>query len=295
MDYDCVIVGGGPAGLTAATYLGRFWRKVVVVDAGHSRAMAIPESHNYPGFADGISGPDLLALLRKQAEQYGAEILQGTVTGLERQGDGFRALLDGRSLAAASVLMATGLTDKAPAMQGLKDAVADTSIRYCPVCDAYEATDRNVAVYGAIEDAEGKARFMRTYSRKVTLLPQYPVDDDAKARLKQAGIMLAPSPPVDLRPVEAGIAVELQGGERLTFDIVYPALGCKVHSDLAVALGAGHNDVGCLKVDDKQRTTVDGIWAAGDVVSDLHQLSVAAGHAGIAATAIHRALPPNFR
>jgi thioredoxin reductase (NADPH) len=295
MDFDCVIIGGGPAGLTAATYLGRFRRKAVVVDAGHSRAMSIPDSHNYPGFADGISGPDLLALLRKQAEQYGAEIRRGTVSALARRGDGFRVVVDGGSIGAASVLMATGLTDTAPAMPGLRHAVADTSVRYCPVCDGYEATDRNIAIYGAIEDAESKALFMRTYSRRVTVLPQYPADDATGARLKQAGILLAPSPPVDLRPVESGIAVELQTGEHLTFDVVYPALGCKVHSDLAVALGARHNDVGCLKVDDKQRTTVDGIWAAGDVVSDLHQLSVAAGHAGIAATAIHRSLPHNFR
>jgi thioredoxin reductase (NADPH) len=295
MDFDCVIIGGGPAGLTAATYLGRFRRKVVVVDAGHSRAMSIPESHNYPGFADGISGPDLLALMRQQAEQYGADIVRGTVTALERRHTGFDIDMDGRRISAASVLMATGLADKAPAMPGLDDAVAETSVRYCPVCDGYEATDRNIAVYGAIEDAEPKALFMRTYSRQVTLLPQYPVDGDAGGRLKQAGIVLAPSPPANLRPVEAGIAVELQSGERLTFDVVYPALGCKVHSDLAVALGAHHTGVGCLKVDDKQRTTVDGIWAAGDVVSDLHQLSVAAGHAGIAATAIHNSLPRNFR
>lgn len=293
MDFDCVIIGGGPAGLTAATYLGRFRRKVVVVDAGHSRAMSIPESHNYPGFVGGISGPDLLALLRKQAKQYGAEILRGIVSGLDRQGDGFRVVIDSRSIGAASVLMATGLTDKAPAMPGLRHAVADTSVRYCPVCDGYEATD--IAIYGAIEDAEPKALFMRTYSRKVTVLPQYRADDAIGARLKQAGIILASSPPVDLRPIEAGIAVELQSGEHFTFDVVYPALGCRVHSDLAVALGARHNDVGCLKVDDKQRTTVEGIWAAGDVVSDLHQLSVAAGHAGVAATAIHHSLPHNFR
>jgi thioredoxin reductase (NADPH) len=295
MDFDCVIIGGGPAGLTAATYLGRFRRKVVVVDAGHSRAMSIPESHNHPGFADGISGPDLLALMRQQAKQYGADIVRGTVTTLERRDGGFDIAMDGRRISAAIVLMATGLADKAPAMPGLDDAVAETSVRYCPVCDGYEATDRNIAVYGAIKDAEPKALFMRTYSRKVTVLPQYPVDGDAGARLKQAGIVLAPSPPANLRPVHAGIAVELQSGERLTFDVVYPALGCKVHSDLAVALGAHHTGVGCLKVDDKQRTTVDGIWAAGDVVSDLHQLSVAAGHAGIAATAIHNSLPRNFR
>ena len=136
---------------------------------------------------------------------------------------------------------------------------------------------------------------MRTYSRKVTLLPtDNKVDDEAARRLAQAGIALAPSPPVDLRPIDGGIDVALRGGEHLQFDVLYPVLGCDVRSDLAAGFGARRTDVGCLVVDDKQRTSVDGIYAAGDVVSDLHQLTVAAGHAAISATAIHRSLPPNF-
>jgi thioredoxin reductase (NADPH) len=295
-DFDCVIIGGGPAGLTAATYLGRFRRKVLVVDAGDSRALQIPESHNYPGFPEGIAGPELLRDLWRQAEQYGADRLQGTASELTRSGDGFAVTVGRRKIQTPRVLIATGLKDRSPDMPGLRQAVAATSIRYCPVCDAYEATDRNIAVYGSIKDAEAKAAFMRTYSDRVTLLPtDAPSDNNARDRLGKLGVTLAPSPPVDLRPVEGGIAVELQDGAQLRFDVLYPMLGCDVRSDLAVALGARCNDTGCLMVDDKQRTTVTDIYAAGDVVSDLHQLSVAAGHAAIAATAIHASLPHDFR
>ena len=89
--------------------------------------------------------------------------------------------------------------------------------------------------------------------------------------------------------------VTLQDCEELRFDVLYPVLGCDVRAGLVSALGARCNDVGCVVDDDKQRTTVANIYAAGDVVSDLHQLSVAAGHAAIAATAIHKSLPNNFR
>ncbi len=295
MDFDCLIIGGGPAGLTAATYLGRFRRKVLVIDGGDSRAQQIPESHNYPGFAEGISGPDLLRELRRQAERYGAEMVKGTASDLARGGDGFAVTVGQRTITAPRVLLATGLKDKAPDMPGLRQAVEQTSVRYCPVCDAYEATDKNVAVYGSIKDTEAKAAFMRTYTSRVTLLPtDTTIDTEARDRLAAIGVTLASSP-VDLRPVDGGIAVHLQSGEPLRFDVLYPVLGCDVRSDLVTALGADCNNVGCVVVDDKQRTTVENIFAAGDVVSDLHQLSVAAGHAAIAATAIHASLPHDFR
>ena len=156
MDFECLIIGGGPAGLTAAIYLGRFRRKVLVVDAGDSRALSIPSSHNYPGFADGISGKDLLRVLREQALQYGADVLAGTVAGLARKGGGFTATVDGREIEASRIVLATGLKDNAPDMPGLREAVAKAAIRYCPVCDGYEAIDKNIAVYGSLKDAEAR-------------------------------------------------------------------------------------------------------------------------------------------
>jgi thioredoxin reductase (NADPH) len=295
---DCLIIGGGPAGLTAATYLGRFRRKLLLVDGGKSRAAQIPESHNHPGFA-GIAGPALLAAMRRQAARYGARFEHGDVTALERSGDGFLASferpdgLGGGDVRAERILLATGLTDIAPDLPGLDQAVATAVIRYCPVCDGFEATDANLAVYGPFPAARNKALFLRTYTGRVTVLPRGAAADPQD--LAALGIAVAASPPARMWQTDSEIGVELQSGEKLAFDALYPALGCDVHSALARKLGARCTDIGCVKVDDRQQSSVEGVYAAGDVVSDLHQLSVAEGHAAIAATAIHNSLPRNFR
>ena len=291
---DCVIIGGGPAGLTAAIYLARYHRRVAVYDSRNSRAGLIPESHNYPGFPDGISGDRLLASLAKQAAHYGVVVVESTVKSLQPSNPGFRVVHDGGEVHAHFVLLATGIVDKHPRMEGLHEAIADGLVRYCPVCDAFEATDRKIAVYGAGADAAAKAKFLRGFSSDVTWLR--PAGEDAAADLpamEEAGIHIVESVEVLMRH-NAGIQAMSQGATH-HFDILYPALGCDVRSDIASAIGAKVTDVGCLKVDEHQRTTVDGLYAAGDVVSDLHQIAVATGHAAIAATHIHKSLPARFR
>ena len=290
MDWDCIIIGGGPAGLTAATYLARYRRKVVVFDTGDSRAAQIPESHNHPGFT-GIAGPDLLKRLRKQAQTYDVAFRKDKVEGLRKTEDGFAAKAANGEAEAARVLIATGLTDKTVKLPGLEDAVARALVRYCPICDGYEATDKHIAVYGPVETALGKAKFLRTYSESVTVLPMA----GDKPPAASDGIVIAPSPPKSFRQTKTGMAITLASGETCEFDVLYPVLGCEVHSDLARGLGARCNEIGLIEVNDKQQSSVEGLYAAGDVVSDLHQLSVAEGHGAIAATAIHNSLPPNPR
>jgi thioredoxin reductase (NADPH) len=167
--FDCLIIGGGPAGLTAAVYL-RYRRQIVLFDGGESRAALIPESHNYPGFPDGVSGPGLLGALRKQAQAYGVQMVGARITELKREGGGFAATSGGQEIKARFVLLATGIVDDRPDLPGLDEAVAKGSIRYCPVCDGYEAIDQRIGILGQGEDASSKARFLRTYSNDVTLL-----------------------------------------------------------------------------------------------------------------------------
>ena len=295
--YDCLIVGGGPAGLTAAIYLARYRRKVLVIDAGKSRAAWIPKSHNYPGFEDGISGKALLAKLREQAEEYGAELRQGEVTKLEKSRDGFVATANGKAIDARRVLMATGIVDETPSLPGLHDAVYEGSLRFCPICDGYEARDQKIAVLGHAETAWRKALFLRTYSKDVTFLCIDDPDDapaECMKSLREADVVFPGECAIDIDRSGEKIVTVLESGKRLEFDVLYPALGCDVRSKLAISLGAKTNDTGNLIVNDAQLTSVKGIYAAGDVVSDLHQISVGIGHAAIAATKIHNELEQNL-
>jgi thioredoxin reductase (NADPH) len=295
---DSLIVGGGPAGLTAAIYLARFRRRVLLVDAGASRAALIPESHNYPGFAGGISGNALLMRLRDQAERYGATLRKGEVGALEQDPSGFRAAIGSHSVRARKVLLATGIVDGSPDLPALDWLVGSARVRYCPVCDAYEATDKRIAVLGPVHHALKKALFVRTYSKNVLLLalgPEVGLSSDERRALQAAGIAEPRAPVVELFPDGERIAAVTAAGERIEADVLYPAMGATVRSDLAIDLGAACNVNGCLFVDDHLRTSVDNLYAAGDVTTDLHQISVATGHAAIAATDIHNTLPPNYR
>ena len=121
---ECLIIGAGPAGLTAATYLARFRRQVLVVDGGASRASWIPVSHNMPGFPDGVAGPELLGRMRTQASRYGAEFVSGEVEQLKTLPDGrFVAMVGGQGIEAERVLLATGGLDVEPELPGVRDAV----------------------------------------------------------------------------------------------------------------------------------------------------------------------------
>ena len=248
--YDCLIIGGGPAGLTAAIYLARYRRNIIVFDKGDSRASLIPESHNYPGFPQGISGRDLLSVLKRQAENYHIKIVNAGVTDLQRNGAGFVAQSNEDQVGAQFVLLATRIVDESPELPGLTEAVSHGLIRYCPVCDGFEVTDQHIAVLGHSNDASSKAKFMRTYSTDVTLVSLDPINQnhDAIEVLRKAGIKTA-GPVIAIERDHVKIRAVVQGGPPISFDVMYPALGCGVRSELACALGAKTNDVGCLEVD----------------------------------------------
>jgi thioredoxin reductase (NADPH) len=297
-DVDCLIIGGGPAGLTAAIYLARFRRRVVLVDSGASRAALIPTSHNYPGFEDGISGKDLLVKLHEQAERYGAVLHRGTIDSLEPDENGFRARHDGGVISARKVLLATGIVDEKPALPSLPEFIYRGGVRFCPICDGFEAMDERIAVIGPLKQALKKALFLRTYSRRMTILPldcDVNVSDSDTAALREAAIPVPTEPVIDLDTTADTIKATLASGTAVEIDVLYPAMGADVRSELATRLGAKANEAGCLLVDDHQRTDVPNLYAVGDVTMELHQISVATGQAAIAATDVHNHLPPNHR
>jgi thioredoxin reductase (NADPH) len=293
-DIDCLVVGAGPAGLTAAIYLARFRRSIAVYDAGHSRATYIPTTRNYPGFPDGISGDELLARLRSQAGRYGAHITHGEVESLALDGPVFVATAGGLQVRARKVLLATGIVDKEPEIANLREAVAAGCIRLCPICDGHEVIDRPVAVYGPAASTVSHALFMRTFTADLALLVPRgdpPLDGEGRHRLEQARIRYLASPVCEIEMTSQRRArVRLADGSSEEFATVYPVLGCRIRSELALALGARTTEEGDIVVDAHQQTSVPGLYAAGDVVAALNQLSVAVGHAAIAATDIHNTL-----
>ena len=291
---DCLIVGGGPAGLTAAIYVARFHLRAFVVDAGEGRASKIPCTHNLAGFPGGISGADLLQRMRTQAIKYGAEIVGGRVRQLKAIDDIFVAQTDADELAAKSVLIATGVTNRQPEMNDALHARALKlgRIRYCPVCDGFEVTGRNVAVLGSGTPAAKEAVFLRSYTEHVTIIATSAddkLDAEQRSQLSHMDIRVVAGPAHNLKLEENEINISCSAG-RLCFDSIYPALGSIVHSELAVTLGAEVTDEGCIMVDAHQRTKVPGLYAAGDIVIELDQISHAMGQAGVAATTIRNDL-----
>ena len=292
---DCIVIGAGPAGLTAATYLERYHRDIVVLDAGASRARWIPTTHNCPGFPFGVGGVQLLEKLRTQACTYGATIVSVRVDKLEREDHGFVAHAGERHWRARCVLLATGIVDSMPPVDDLEDAIAQGVVRLCAICDGYEASDERIGVYGPLDSALRHALFLRTFSRQVSVILSQPgvAGRNDLAAARAARVKLLPVART-LQREGKSCRVSFAQHDDVVFDTIYPVLGEVVQSELATALGARAED-GALRVDDTQQTSVDGLYAIGDVVLGLNQISVAVGHAAIAATAIHNRLPANYR
>lgn len=292
---DCLVIGGGPAGMTAAIYLARFHLSVRVVDAGQSRVTWIPRTHNHAGYPGGIAGTDLLNRMREQAAEFGIAVEHGLVEHLERQGDDFAArIADGDTVRARTVLLATGGVNKQPPISPELHSVAMARglIRYCPICDGFEVTDKRVGVIGNRTHGFKEVTFLRTYTRDVTLIaPDQDIElsDEERAKLDELGIAAVAGPCASLRIEGERIVAPTPAGE-LEFDSIYPALGSVIRSELAMALGAEGSSDGCLVVDDHQRTSVPGLYAAGDVVRGLDQISHAMGEGGVAATTLRNDL-----
>ena len=292
---DCLVIGGGPAGLTAAIYLARFHLSILVVDGGKGRAAMIPCTRNHAGYPDGISGAELIGRMKEQAQKYGAKIIDGTVSRLEQGKDGlFEAEWGSGVQRSRAVLLATGVANRRPPMdEALHDeALANGLIRYCPICDGYEVTDKKVGVLGSGHHGVAEALFLRGYTADVTLIAPdkaLKVSEADRLALEKAGIETVDGPAEAVAIGKDSITVDTAEGH-FTFDSIYPALGSDVRCQLATMVGARLGDDGCVGVDSHMRTSVDGVYAAGDLVIGLDQISSAMGQGGIAATTIRNDL-----
>ena len=292
--YDCLVIGGGPAGLTAAIYLARFHLSVLVVDSGDSRAELIPLTRNHAGFPEGMSGSALLSRMREQAGLYGTQLRSARVDALSLGPDGFEALSGSAAFRARTVLLATGVVNRRPPMIGAADhdrALAEGRLRYCPICDGYEVTDKRIAVLGTGERGTNEALFLRGYTQDIGLVaPEggHELSDEQRADLHDAGVQIVGVCDAVVLE-EDGLRLDIEGSS-IRVDSLYPALGSDIRSELAREVGAEMSGEGCLIVDAHQRTNVPGLYAAGDVVLGLDQISHAMGEGGVAATTIRNDL-----
>ena len=293
--FDCVIVGGGPGGLSAAIYLARFRRSVQLIDDGNSRAALIPLSRNYPGFPDGIAGAELLQRLRAQAARFGVRPTPGTVERLENlENSEFLTRFGATAVRSKTLMLATGLSDVVPDMPEIRQAIRLGRIRYCPICDGFEAAGKKVAVIGHGSHCVAEAAFIRHFTDDLTILTMgRPLDltPAERALLRERRIRVVDEPVAEIALDGDQIeALRMRSGVSHRFDTIYSMLGTQVRSELATALGARCDADDNLEVDAHLQTTIAGLYAVGDVASGLNQISVATGHAAIAATAIHNRL-----
>jgi thioredoxin reductase (NADPH) len=231
--------------------------------------------------------------MHAQAENYGLALIKGKIETLEKAENGlFRAGAQEFELYSRTVLLATGVTDIEPALPSVEAAIRSGLVRHCPICDGYEAIDRRIAVLGTAKLGVKEALFLRTYSADLTLFlaSASELDADDLRRTRDAGIRLTIAPISEIRFEDDTVAISACGRTQV-FDTAYSALGCRVHSELAQSLGAEVNELDSLLVDAHQRTSIEGLYAAGDVVDTLNQIGVAMGQAAIAATCIHNSLP----
>jgi thioredoxin reductase (NADPH) len=231
--------------------------------------------------------------LRRQLAEVDGSVIPGKVDALVA-GDGvFEARSGDRGWRARTIVIATGMLDREPRVPGIANLRALGLLRQCPICDGYEFTGRRIGIVGAGDHGAREALFLRHYSEHVTLIA---ADDahvpgpEAVAQLEQRGIPVVCGEVVAATPTEGRVTVHLAGGDAHDFDVLYAALGALPRSGLARNLGAEVDALGALVVDAHCRTTVPGLYAAGDVVAGLDQLAVSVGQAAIAATAIHNGL-----
>ena len=295
---DVVVIGAGPAGLVGALYLARYRRSVLVVDGGMSRAARIPRSRNVPGFPTGIPGPLLLRRLRRQAEAIGVVISAGKIDVLRQEAGGvFVAEGLNDTWRARNILLATGMKDTPLSIPLAERATRRGIVRWCPVCDGFEAIDRHILIVGNSSDGAEHALFVRTYTSDVTLLlvDSAALASNEAAALEHAGVRVVRGTPARFCLQRQRGELQLEDGVRLQFDVMYPMLGGTPQVSLATDLSARRDEDGRLDVDDLQETSIAGLYAAGDAVSSLNQICVAMAEGAVAATAIHRRLDSNYR
>jgi thioredoxin reductase (NADPH) len=300
---DSLVIGGGPAGLSAALSLARFDRSILLFDAGQGRSTWHQVNHNYLGFPGGISARRLRELGREQLGEYPhVRCLEHKIETLERapDGDGFLASGQAGEWRARAVVIATGVIDHYPHFDGWDEHVG-RSMFWCIACDGYACKNERVVVVGHTNEAAEETLQLRRFTHKLTMLTnsqECDIDSEFQQRLEQARIPLIHDK-IDSVTGQGGFFHHLttKEGRIIELDQLFAVQGQTPQSDLARQLGVDLSESGYITVDTEQKTSVPGVFAAGDVTRlHSHQVSTAAHEGAQAAAAANYYLyPPEMR
>lgn len=297
VECDAIVIGGGPAGLSAAVQLARWNRSVLVLDSGEGRSTHHQVNHNYLGFVDGVAALDLRELGRKQLGRYPhATVLRQEVVEARLTGDGFAVVTPEEQHAGKVLVLACGVIDDYPEFEGSEGYIG-RSMFWCITCDGYECKQKRVVVVGGDEHAAAEALQLVSLTPDVTLLtddPEEPLAEGVRRRLAAAGVRL-----VDDRFAGADgedgmiTAVRTAASGPLAADALFVVRPARPRSALAEQLGLELDAAGYVVIDAEQRTSVPGVLAAGDLTSlHSHQVSAAVHEGSQAASAANYLLYP---
>jgi thioredoxin reductase (NADPH) len=297
--WDCVIVGAGPAGLSAAVYMGRFRRSTLVVDSGDGRWSYGHVTDNYLGFPGGVRARRLHFLGRRQAERFGVVFREGEVTAIAARGAGFTLQSTRGPAVARTVIWASGVRDNWPDFPGARRLVG-RRLFWCIVCDGWRTLGRSVLLLGNRERAVSTALQFLTYTRDLTFLAEKGARLSARChrKLEAAGVPLRRGRVKRVIAGEKGIAkVLLDDGSTLRPDYIFSLYGSEPRTELLRGLPIALAGNGHVRIDDKNQTSLAAFFAAGDVTDKHGHQVVAAVHEGAAAAmaANHVLYPPRQR
>jgi len=288
--YDVVVIGGGAAGLSAALVLSRARRRVLVVDAGEPRNAPARHMHGYLS-RDGIAPAQLLQAGREEVRSYGGQIIDGTITELVPDGrNGFWVLLPGgQRVSARRLLVATGLRDELPNIPGFRARWA-RDVLHCPYCHGYEVRDRRLGVVGGTPGAVRYAQIVRQWTHDlVYFTPDGVLTAAERTQLpaRRIGVVEGTIEQLIIDDVDRLRGVQMQDGEVISRDALFVPPRFVPNATLLVGLGCDADAEGWVAVDSTGRTSVSGVWAAGNVVDPRAQVVTAAGAGSAAAIALN--------
>ncbi|MGW9529085.1 NAD(P)/FAD-dependent oxidoreductase [Paenibacillus terrae] len=297
MPYDCIIVGGGIAGLQAAIQLGRYSsHRVLVIDSGYGRSTLCHQYHNILGFPDGISGEELRRLGRNKATKLGAEFVQGKAVKATKRDELFAIQVEeGTVYSSKTLLLATGLTDRFPKLEGLL-ACLGNSVYVCPDCDGYEVQDRSTVVMGAGKAGASMALILSARTDHLVYVnhERSEMPDELMMKLREKGIGYKEEAISRIMTGEPGHfeGVRLANGEVVRAERGFLAFGGNhVHSELAEQLGVHLLDNKHIETHPRSKmTNVENVWVAGDLGAHAEQATVAMGEGAMSAIWIHKVL-----